>query len=48
MPKEKVLELLLKNEQNYISGELISKELNVSRAAVCKDVKLLRAERAMR
>lgn len=44
MPKEKVLELLLKNEQNYISGELISKELNVSRAAVCKDVKLLRAE----
>lgn len=41
--KEKIL-LLLKENQDYISGEIISKTLNISRMAVNKNIKKLESE----
>ena len=42
--KDAVLEALTKNRDQYISGEELSGQLGVSRAAVCKAVKSLRNE----
>ena len=42
--KDAVLEALNKNRDQYISGEELSGQLGVSRAAVCKAVKSLRNE----
>ena len=42
MPKDRVLELLLNAKGEYISGEYISEQLSVSRAAVCKDIKSIK------
>lgn len=42
--KDSVLEALQKNKDNYLSGEELSGKLGVSRAAVCKAVKVLRSE----
>ena len=42
--KESVLEALLNNKDHYLSGEELSVQLGVSRAAVCKAVKVLRSE----
>lgn len=44
MTKEKVLQLLENNPGNYISGESIALELNISRAAVWKSIKALKAD----
>ena len=43
MVKEKIL-ALLKDADGFLSGERISGQLGVSRAAVCKSVKKLREE----
>ena len=43
MTKDKVLSILLK-EDDYISGEYISRKLGLSRAAVNAAVKALRSE----
>ena len=42
--KDSVLEALKNNRENYLSGEELSGQLGVSRAAVCKAVKALRSE----
>ena len=42
--KESVLDALENNRDEYLSGEELSGKLGVSRAAVCKAVKALRAE----
>lgn len=42
--KESVLEALQNNKDSYLSGEELSGKLGVSRAAVCKAVKVLRSE----
>ena len=42
--KDSVLEALQKNKDHYLSGEELSGRLGVSRAAVCKAVKVLRSE----
>ena len=42
--KEAVLSLLMKNEGDFVSGEILSRELGVSRTAVWKDVSALRKE----
>ena len=44
MPREQVLKILLDNKGNYISGEKISGDLGVSRAAICKDIKALKID----
>lgn len=42
--KNKILLILNKHKNEYISGEVISKELNVSRVAISKHIKKLREE----
>jgi len=42
--KEKILEILKKNQDQYISGQAISREFNVSRTAVWKHISQLKAE----
>lgn len=42
--KNKILLILNEHKNKYISGEVISKQLNVSRVAVSKHIKKLRAE----
>lgn len=42
--KNKILLILNEHKNEYISGEVISKQLNVSRVAISKHVKKLRAE----
>lgn len=42
--KNKILLILNQHKNEYISGELISKQLNVSRVAISKHIKKLRAE----
>jgi BirA family biotin operon repressor/biotin-[acetyl-CoA-carboxylase] ligase len=42
--KNRTLEILLRNTSEYISGEEISKELGISRAAVWKHISLLKNE----
>lgn len=42
--KNKILLILNKHKNEYISGEVISKQLNVSRVAISKHIKKLRAE----
>ena len=42
--KDSVLEALQNNKDSYLSGEELSGQLGVSRAAVCKAVKVLRGE----
>ena len=42
--KDSVLEALKNNRDSYLSGEALSGQLGVSRAAVCKAVKALRGE----
>lgn len=42
--KEKVLQFLLQQKGNYVSGEEISQNLAVSRTAVWKQIKILREE----
>lgn len=39
-----IIEMLEKNKGEYISGSLIAKEVGVSRAAICKNIKLLKKE----
>lgn len=42
MTKYKILDILIKNKGNFISGEMLSEELNVSRTAIWKGVKSLK------
>ena len=42
MTKYKILDILIKNKGNFISGETLSEELNVSRTAIWKGVKSLK------
>lgn len=42
--KNKILLILNEHKNEYISGEVISKQLNVSRVAISKHIKKLRAE----
>lgn len=42
--RNKILEILLDNKDNFISGESISERLNVTRAAVWKHIKTLQSE----
>lgn len=42
--KESILNLLKENSNNFVSGQLISKNLNVSRTAVWKYINILRKE----
>lgn len=42
--KDKLLKLLMENEDKYLSGELLSEEFNVSRTAVWKQINSLRKE----
>ena len=42
--KEFIIKVLLKNKNEYITGEKISKELGISRAAISKSVKELKKE----
>lgn len=44
MIKESVLDKLINSKTEYISGEKISRQLNVSRTAVCKAIKALRQQ----
>ena len=42
MTKYKILEILRENKDNFISGEILSRKLNVSRTAVWKGIKSLK------
>ncbi|SHI92682.1 BirA family transcriptional regulator, biotin operon repressor / biotin-[acetyl-CoA-carboxylase] ligase [Clostridium cavendishii DSM 21758] len=42
--KEKILNILLKNKSTYTSGEFLSGQLNISRAAIWKHIKSLRED----
>lgn len=42
MTKYKILDILIKNKGNFISGEMLSEELNVSRTAIWKGIKSLK------
>ena len=42
--REKILKLLMHQYPDYISGELLSEMLGISRAAIWKHIKTLRAE----
>lgn len=44
MSKEKILSILRQNPEDFTSGEAISKELGISRAAVSKSVNVLRQD----
>lgn len=44
MSKQKILSLLVQNEGQFISGEVVSKQLGISRAAVSKAVSGLRQD----
>ncbi len=44
MTKDAVLRMLWQNPDRFLSGEILAKELNISRTAVWKAVKQLRAE----
>lgn len=44
MSREKVLSLLLEQEDSYVSGEAMSRALGISRAAVWKAIEALRQE----
>lgn len=42
--KEEILNILINNRSTYTSGELLSSELNISRAAIWKHIKKLRED----
>lgn len=42
--KNKILNILINNENKYVSGESIANELNVSRVSISKNIKTLRNE----
>ena len=42
MTKYKILEILRENKDNFVSGEVLSRKLNVSRTAVWKGIKSLK------
>lgn len=44
MNKLKILELLLKSDQKYLSGQWIATELSITRSAVCRHIKTLKLE----
>ena len=44
MSREQVLSLLLQQENQYVSGEAMSRTLGISRAAVWKAIEALRQE----
>lgn len=42
MTKYKILEILRENKDSFVSGEILSRKLNVSRTAVWKGIKSLK------
>ena len=42
--REKIIETILNNQDEFISGEELSKQLGISRAAVWKHIKVLKEQ----
>ena len=42
--RDKIIKIILDNKDNFISGEELSKQLGISRAAVWKHINILREE----
>ena len=42
--REKILEVILDNEKEFISGEELSKKLGISRTAIWKHIRILRSQ----
>ncbi|WKK92925.1 biotin operon repressor [Clostridioides difficile] len=42
--RDKIIEIILNNKSEFISGEELSKQLGVSRAAIWKHMKALKEE----
>src|SRR5574344_1705753 len=42
--RDKIIKIILDNKDNFISGEELSKQLGISRAAIWKHIKILKKE----
>ena len=46
--RDKIIKIILDNKDNFISGEELSKQLGISRAAIWKHLKILKKEGVLR